>query len=207
MTARSLKRRKGSKRPGSVLFIAVEGKTEYDYLTYIRGRLHIQSQRLIVHNVSNGPVSEIKRYLGTLSQNKHYRDLFPSIDYEWGVADTEWERAWKQCVARTQSVAQSDKRQRCWALSSASFERWLLLHFVDNPPICDARGLANAVSKYLPGYSHQHKGLNEQQLALLWERMPAALGRATRIRENGLDSDDGFTDVDVLVRQIMGMAN
>lgn len=37
------------------------------------------------------------------------------------------------------------------------------------------------------------------------ERLPVALKNAKRIRESGCDNDDAFTDVDLLVRQIVAM--
>lgn len=37
------------------------------------------------------------------------------------------------------------------------------------------------------------------------ERLPVALKHAERIRESGCDNDDAFTDVDLLVRQIVAM--
>lgn len=203
--ARSLKRGKPKKQAGAVLFVAVEGKTETDYLVALRRRYRIPKQRLAIHNVGNGPVSEIKRFLSDLPDNKQYRELLPSIDYKWGVADTEWEHGWKGCASRPDCVPKRGTGKPWWALSSASFERWLLLHFVPSPPKVNPNGLAAELSKYLPGYSHQHKGLTEQHISILMDRLPRALDNAKRIRENGLDNDDASTDVDLLVRQIMEM--
>ena len=156
--ARSLKRGKPKKRAGEVLFVAVEGKTELDYFLALRREKRIPRQRLMVHNVGNGPVSEVKRFLHGLSDNKQYRELYPSIDYKWGVADTEWERGWKECASRPEGVPERGSFKYVWALSSASFERWLLLHFVPAPPKVSPSGLASELAKYLPGYGHQHKG-------------------------------------------------
>lgn len=203
--ASKLKRGKPKKNPGEVLFIAVEGKTEADYFVALRQRNRIPRQRLVIHNVGNGPASEIKRFIQGLESNRKYRDICPSIDHRWGVADTEWERGWKDCAVRPSGVLGGVNRRIEWALSSASFERWLLFHFVSSPPKMDANGLAAELSKYLPGYSHQHKGLTEQHIGMLMERLPTALDNAERIRARGVDDDDAFTDVDLLVRQIMGM--
>lgn len=204
--AGNLKRKKAAKCPGYVLFLAVEGKTEEDYFARLRREYRISKQRFTVHNVGNGPVSEVKRFLKGLPKNKRYRDICPSIDYKWGVADTEWELDWKECASRTGEVPKGGSDRFVWALSSASFERWLLLHFVPAPPRVGAGALAAELSKHLPGYSHQHKGLTAQQLDLLMDRRAVALENARRIRESGSDNDDAFTDVDLLVRQIEGMA-
>lgn len=108
-----------------------------------------------------------------------------------------------RCQARRNSFRGSSKT--LWALSSASFERWLLLHYVPSPPKVNAKRLTAELSKYLPGYSPQHKGLTDQQASELMERLPVALKHAERIRESGCDNDDAFTDVDLLVRQVVAM--
>lgn len=203
---RSLRRRPPQKAAGEVLFIAVEGKTEADYFECLRGRLRIPRQRLRIVNVGHGPVSEVKRFIDGLPGNRRYRDQYGEIDWFWGVADTEWGKSWKRCASRTAQLPSRGRRRVFWALSSASFERWLLLHFVDSPAVVDAQHLAKALSKHLVGYSHQHKGLTEQQLDELWDRHALALKRADLIRRSGLDSDDAFTDVDMLVQQVLSMS-
>ena len=204
--AKDLKRGKPRKSAGDVLFVAVEGKTEEDYVAALRRTYRIPSQRLMVHNVGNGPASEVGRFLKELPGNKRYKDVYSSIDYRWGVADTEWEHGWKNGgVARPGEIPSRGSGKTLWALSSASFERWLLLHYVPSPPKVNAKQLAVELSKYLPGYGPQHKGLTDQQASVLMERLPVALEHAKRIRESGCDDDDAFTDVDLLVRQIAAM--
>lgn len=204
--SRNLSRRPAYKTAGDVLFIAVEGKTEADYFEYLRRRLRIPRSRMHVVNVGNGPVSEIKRYIEGLPKNRRYRDLCVDVDFFWGVADTEWDGRWKSCASRTGQLPPRGKKGMVWALSSASFERWLLLHYESSPVVADARHLAMALSKHLAGYSRQHKGLTDQQLNELWDRHSEALNRAEHNRNSGVDSDDAFTDVDLLVRQIKSMA-
>lgn len=204
--AKNLKRHQAKKSAGKVLFVAVEGKTEEDYFKALRAKHRIPNQRLIIHNVGNGPVSEVKRYLDGLPTNKEYKNLFSIIDCKWGVADTEWEHGWKGCASRPGENPKEGRTNIAWAISSASFERWLLLHFMPSPPTLNANGLAAELSKHLVGYSHQHKGLSRQHANLLMERTSVALVNAERIRQGGLDSDDAFTDVDLLVTQIVSMA-
>lgn len=203
--ARNLGRGKPKKRAGDILFVAVEGKTEEDYFKALRRTCRIPGQRLMVHNVGNGPVSEVGKFLKELPGNKRYQDVFSSIDYRWCVADTEWEHGWRECAIRPKEIPSRGNPRILWALSSASFERWLLLHYVPSPPKLNAKGLAVELSKYLPGYGPQSKGLTEQQAHALMERLPDALGHAKRIRENGCDDDDAFTDVDLLLRQIIAL--
>lgn len=203
--AKNLKRGKPKKSAGDVLFVAVEGKTEEDYISALRRKYRIPGQRLMIHNVGNGPASEVGRFIKGLSGNKRYQGVYSSIDYRWGVADTEWEHGWKDCAARSDKIPSRGSSKTLWALSSASFERWLLLHYVPSPPKVNAKRLAAELSKYLPGYSSQHKGLTDQQASELMERLPVALKHAKRIRESGCDNDDAFTDVDLLVRQIVAM--
>ena len=93
--ARKLGRGKPKKSAGVVLFVAVEGKTEEDFFAALRRRYRIPGQRLMVHNVGNGPASEVGRFLRGLPDNKRYQDVCASIDYRWGVADTEWEHGWR----------------------------------------------------------------------------------------------------------------
>lgn len=202
---RNIGRGKPKKSAGDVLLVAVEGKTEEDYFSALRRRYRIPGQRLMVHNVGNGPAFEVGRFLKGLSDNRRYRDIASSIDYRWGVADTEWERGWKDCAIRPAVMPKVGSQKTLWALSSASFERWLLLHFVPSVPKVNAGRLAAELSKHLPGYGHQHKGLSEQQTGMLVERLPAALEYARCIRDTGCDDDDAFTDVDLLVRQIVAM--
>lgn len=204
--ARKLGRGKPKKSAGVVLFVAVEGKTEEDYFAALRRRYRIPGQRLMVHNVGNGPASEVGRFLRGLPDNKRYQDVCASIDYRWGVADTEWEHGWRDCASRPDGIPPKGNPKTLWALSSASFERWLLLHFVPSPPKVSAKRLAAELSKHLLGYNHQHKGLTEQQAGLLMERLPVALEHAKRIRESGCDDEDAFTDVDLLVRQVAAMS-
>lgn len=204
--ARNLKRGTPKKNAGEVIFIAVEGKTEEDYFIALRQKHKIPKQRLIIHNVGNGPASEIKRFVKELKDNKRYKCVYSSIDYTWGVADTEWERGWKECASRPSEIPGGESAKCVWALSSASFERWLLLHFISSPPRVCANGLVAELSKHLPGYSHQHKGLTEQHRGKLMDRLPTALENAGRIRKGGLDCDEAFTDVDLLVSQIERMA-
>lgn len=203
--AKNLKRGKSKKSAGDVLFVAVEGKTEEDYISALRRKYRIPGQRLMVHNVGNGPASEVGRFLKELPDNKRYQGICSSIDYKWGVADTEWEHGWKDCAARPDEIPSRGSSKTLWALSSASFERWLLLHYVPSPPKVNAKRLADELSKYLPGYSSQHKGLTGQQASALMERLPAALAHAERIRKSRCDDGDAFTDVDLLVRQIIAM--
>ena len=203
--ARNLGRGKPKKSAGDVLFVSVEGKTEEDYFSALRREYRIPGRRLMVHSVGNGPASEVGRFLRDLADNKRYQDVFSSIDYMWGVADTEWERGWKECACRPNGIPSKGNPIALWALSSASFERWLLLHYVSSPPKVNAKSLSTELSKYLPGYGPQHKGLTEQQTRSLMEQLPAALDHAKCIRESECDDDDAFTDVDLLVRQIISM--
>ena len=102
--AKNLKRGKPKKSAGDVLFVAVEGKTEEDYISALRRKYRIPGQRLMIHNVGNGPASEVGRFLKELSGNKRYQGVCSSIDYKWGVADTEWEHGWKDCAARPDEI-------------------------------------------------------------------------------------------------------
>lgn len=79
--AKDLKRGKPKKSAGDVLFVAVEGKTEEDYVSALRRTYRIPGQRLMVHNVGNGPASEVGRFLKELPGNKRYKDVYSSIDY------------------------------------------------------------------------------------------------------------------------------
>ena len=108
--AKDLKRGKPKKSAGDVLFVAVEGKTEEDYVSALRRTYRIPGQRLMVHNVGNGPASEVGRFLKELPGNKRYKDVYSSIDYRWGVADTEWEYGWKNGGGQ----ARRDSFKRKW---------------------------------------------------------------------------------------------
>lgn len=70
---RNIGRGKPKKSAGDVLLVAVEGKTEEDYFSALRRRYRIPGQRLMVHNVGNGPAFEVGRFLKGLSDNRRYR--------------------------------------------------------------------------------------------------------------------------------------
>ena len=193
-----------SKRAKKALFVCVEGYTEKDYFDALRKSLRISPKLLYIEKCPGTSVINIASELKRARRNE-LRDM-PDLRYDefWGVVDTEWKNDWKSCAVRPQALKDADSRSTLWAVSSASFERWILLHFESNPPKQSAHDSANYLGRYLPSYSSDNKRLDEKQCELLLGNTEQAMKNAATWREHH-ESEDNFTDVDLLVRSIMDM--
>ena len=204
--ARGGGRRGATKDPRQALYVVVEGPCERSYLEGLRGWLRVPSKLLVVEDGCGTSAKNVKRRLDRVRRGEGRALSGLAVDQLWGVVDTEWADDWKAWATRPSldpETGEMGVRGRIrWAISSSSFERWLLLHFLPAPPTLDARHSANRVGDHLPGYSSESKVLTEQQLGILLDRTTVALGNAWRWRESG-ESGDNFTDVDLLVRAII----
>lgn len=204
--ARSFKRRSPAKDPRQAFCILVEGQTERDYFEGLRARAGIPRSLVSVRVAHGTSVGNIKHKLDRLRRGDVRMAEPITYDQFWGVADTEWSREWKAVATRpvpdSEISPTSRKRTILWALSSSSFERWLLLHFESNPPSLDARASANRVGMFLKGYSYDNKRLSDSQLDQLFDRTSTALANAQAWRETG-QTEQNFTDVDLLVRSLL----
>lgn len=198
------KRGKPRKAGRLALCVCVEGETELDYFSGMRAAYRIPKSLLYVSRSGGTAISNLSSWLrDARSGNK--REL-PDVSYDqfWGVGDTEWKSDWKGYAERP-STGISEKAQvhthALWAISSASFERWLLFHFEEHPPHQDARSLARRMGGYLPGYSPDSKRLGATEIGVLLPLTEVALENARKWRATN-ESEDGFTDVDLLVDTI-----
>lgn len=198
------RRRAPSRRARKALIVCTEGETERDYFEGLRKALHVPKDLLCVVNDKGTSVVNLAGYLKRVRMGR-VRDL-PDVTFDqmWGVADTEWSGSWKSVASRTSEEDAFGRGPNLllWALSSSSFERWLLLHFEDNPPCLDARASARRVGRFLGGYGPEAKRLPQHTLDRLLPLTDVALARAQRWRELH-ETEDNFTDVDLLVRVIM----
>lgn len=205
--ARSFARTRPTKQARDAFYIHVEGQTEKAYLEGFRKRARIPKGLVTVEVAHGTSIGNIKHELDRIRQGKARGIQQAEFDQFWGVADTEWDDSWKALVARPDSGATASSakpgRRILWALSSSSFERWLLLHFEPNPPTLNARASADRVGNYLSGYSHASKRLSDQQLDALFGKTEAALANAEHWR-NTSESESNFTDVDLLIRELCG---
>lgn len=202
--ARVQTRSKPTKTAKKALFVCGEGYTEKDYFDALRKKLRISPKLMHVKKCSGTSVANIASELKRARRNE-LRDM-PDLRYDefWGVVDTEWKTDWKGYAVRPKRPERSDSRPIIWAVSSASFERWILLHFEANPPKRNGHDSADYVGHYLSGYSSANKRLNEKQCELLLTNTAQALENAAAWREHH-ESEDNFTDVDLLVRSVMGV--
>lgn len=204
--ARSFKRKKPAKDPRQAFCILVEGQTELDYFEGLRARAGIPKSLVSVRVAHGTSVGNIKHELDRLRSGKVRLAGPIAFDQFWGVADTEWMKEWRAIATRplpdSDNSKSSQKRAILWALSSSSFERWLLLHFENNPPSLDARASANRVGRFLKGYSADNKRLSDEQLNQLFDLTQIALANAQTWRRTG-QTEQNFTDVDLLVRALL----
>ncbi len=202
---RRVKRRslptKGARR---ALLVCTEGETERDYLEGLRKSLHIPADLLHVVNGRETSVANIAQFLRKAHAGKVWGIPDISFDQLWGVAGTEWKRDWRSVATRPvlEDALKAERRRTLWALSSSSFERWLLFHFEDNPPTLDARESAKRVGLHLDGYGIGSKRLTKKMLGDLLPLTDKALGRAEEWRA-GREAEDNFTDADMLVRAVL----
>lgn len=203
--ARVRRRLKPSKVAKKATFVCVEGFTEKDYFDALRKKLRISPKLLYVEKSPGTSVANIASMLKRARRNE-LRDM-PDLRYDefWGVVDTEWKADWKACAVRPQTLERDKSGPTFWAVSSSSFERWILLHFESSPPKQNARDSANYVGRYLPGYSSSCKRLSEKQCELLLKNTGKAMENAAVWRDHH-ETEDNFTDVDLLVRSIIGMS-
>ncbi|MDM8301040.1 RloB family protein [Collinsella tanakaei] len=190
-----------SKSGRLALCMCVEGETELGYFKGLRSAYHIPKTLLHVFRSEGTAISEIADWLRK-AKSGHRRGL-PDVSFDqfWGVADTEWKADWKGFAKRADEGFSSKSESTSvvqWAISSASFERWLLLHFEANPPRQDVQTSANHLGKYLPGYSSKSKRLDACAMDKLLSLTDTALANARRWRATN-QNEDNFTDVDVLV--------
>lgn len=201
--ARIRHRGKPSKPASSAFLVCVEGETERDYFEGLRKSLRISSELLHVTTGKGTSAANIARYLQRVHQGV-VRDI-PDVAYDglWGVADTEWSQKWKGIAKRPDGTAPPPRYgAQLWALSSSSFERWLLLHFEEHPPTLDARASARRLGNHLTGYGPDSKRLNTRMLSQLLPLTGLALKRAAEWRKTR-ETEDNFTDVDILVGAIL----
>ena len=190
------------KDPRQALHVVVEGSCERLYLEGLRSRLRIPKRLLVVEDGFGTSAKNIKNRLDRVRRGEGRALSGLAVDQFWGVVDTEWSNDWKAFASRFSHGSKTGHGGIRWAISSSSFERWLLLHFIPNPPTLDARSSADFVGKYLSGYSSSSKRLTPVQLEMLFCKLPDALGNAARWRRSG-ETDDNFTDVDLLVRTVI----
>lgn len=194
-----------SKQGRNALLICAEGDTERDYFKGLRSSLRIPRDMLYVAGDEGTSAKNIAQYL-CKARKGNVRGL-PDVAYDqlWGVVDTEWKDEWKGHAARPAALPAGNRQKRSpilWAISSSSFERWLLLHFESCPPQLDAHDSAMRVGRFLPGYHADAKRLSRDQIDVLLDRTGTALENAQLWRLR-CETPDNFTDVDLLVQTIL----
>lgn len=194
-----------SKQGHKAILVCAEGDTERDYFNGLRQSLRIPRDMLFISGNQGTSAKNIAQYLGR-ARKGDVRNL-PDIAYDqlWGVVDTEWKDEWKGYATRPADPLDSNRQKRSpilWAVSSSSFERWLLLHFESRPPRLNAHDSALRVGEFLPGYLVESKHLSSGQIDTLLDRTDVALDNARQWRLQ-CESPDNFTDVDLLVQTIL----
>lgn len=203
--ARVRRRAAPSKRGRMALLVCAEGETERDYFNGLRRSLHVPREMLFVAGDRGTSVRNIAEFLNR-ARKGCVRNL-PDVTFDqlWGVVDTEWKDDWKAYATRPSTLPAGDLQKRApilWAVSSSSFERWLLLHFESRPPRLNAHDSAARIAEFLPGYFVESKHLSTSQIDTLLDRTDIALENARQWRSQ-CESPENFTDVDLLVRTIL----
>jgi len=187
---------------GNAFLIVTEGeKTEPNYLSTLRDRLHLSAAEVeVVHPEGTDPITLVRRAIELRNIRKREAKRGPLIEYDevWVVYDLEKihdERRGLDKKARNLSGA-SDIR---FAVSDPCFEFWLLLHEeFTTRPFPDCADVVRQLKKSLTGYS---KG--QALLGDFIEKTPTAVIRSERCREHHRTSgDDGnpSTNMDLLIR-------
>ena len=131
------RRRAPQKRAGDVVYVCVEGETELGYLEDVRRRLRLPRGRLVVERAKGTSFANVKKTVEKKCPSSVLCESGVRVDARWCVADTELDGSWRG-VATRPAPGEARSGSMRWALSSASFERWLLLHFEPWPPALDA---------------------------------------------------------------------
>ena len=194
------KRRPGGDKKKNTIVVYTEGeKTEVEYLRYVREALQIPKELIRIESPEHSdPKGLVDDAVQAMQENKKKsrRGDEELVDQWWVLADTEGDRP------GLPDAMQEARDNKVWlALSDASFEFWLLLHFQYTTAQNDVRGLIHCLQKHLPGYTGKNKCPDMEKLFKL---LPHAIKNAWRLRE---DYTSKFflqprTDCDLLINAI-----
>lgn len=173
-----------------VCFIATEGSvTEPEYFSLFHGRSRY-ALRIIPARGASAPVNVLRRLqyeIGVQGLRDH--------DRAWLVVDRD---AWPESMLRNILAWVERHRHRGLAVSSPSFEYWLLLHFTQPMQHVTGAECRSALRRYLPGYNKHVDARHFTDERIASARMRARSGM-TRMEESVAWTDANGTTVHILV--------
>jgi hypothetical protein len=196
----------GRRPPYDRVLIVSEGKkTEPLYFDDIRKKNRIPSAHISVLHSDYGTQP---RQVVDFAEAK----FLETKEFEWvfAVFDRDDHGTYHDALARAKALDKKLKNSerksvRFLAIPSVPcFELWLLMHFVNQQAFCDRHEMLHRLRQHIAGYNKGQTGV----FALTEANFPTATARATWLRNNftPYTGTDPYTDADILVAKLLGLA-
>lgn len=191
-------RKPGHRREGKYIYILTEGEiSEPLYLNYIKHNFRIPESLITIKPAKAPQADKMINELITLKDNnikESENGKSELIDVFWAVFDTE-----NNTSITRKAIKLAKKNDINVAISSVSFEIWLLLHFTYTTKyFTNSKEVIKDLQKYLASYSSSHKC---PDMNVLYPLLSVARTNSKNLRKDRLSSkvDYTFTDIDILV--------
>ena len=214
---RQLERKQGKRASYDRVLIVSEGtETEPNYFKEIRSfyRLYTANVQVVPSGYGTAP-DQVVDYAETLFINGNIEKRIQKRAFEkvYVVIDRDDHKSYYNAISKVTSLnrkkLKNDSKQPVKFIAIPSvpcFEIWFLLHFEDILAFTDRNDITEHLERHVPDYS---KGRNDM-FRITSGKLDTAIDRAETLRERGYsayshDPPQPFTDVDILVKELIAM--